>query len=574
MSLSVIKPHLRRYAWGSFWAILSAVIIAGASLWQPKLLQKVINAILAGNNDKVMSLGIDLVIIAVIGLIAGVFNTIFAAKVSMGMAADIREAAYRKIQTFSFGNVERFSAGNLVVRLTNDITQIQTLLMNIFQMLIRVPIMFVGALILALNTIPQLWWIIVIQIVLVVGVVTGTFGRMGKRFGLMQHLIDRVNELAKENLAGVRVVKSFNQEDNEQQRFNKVSDDLNDQNIAVGIIFSIIIPAFMLIGSLAVAAAIYFTGDIAKTHPGAVAAIASFINYLMQIMFAIINGGMMLTFSARAMVSLGRLNEIMQTTPDVVYKTDASDRELTGAVNFDHVSFTYEGDDQPTLKDVSFKVQPGEMIGIVGATGSGKSTLAQLIPRLFDPQSGTVSVGGENLRDVNERSLRKAVAFVLQRAILFSGTIAQNLQQGLKSADETDMDRASRIAQASEFIDRLPERYDAAIEERSSNFSGGQKQRLSITRGVIGQPKILILDDSTSALDAESEKLVQEALNDELKGTTTFVIAEKISSVVHADRILVLDQGQLVGEGTHQELVKSNAVYQEIYHTQKGKEEA
>lgn len=521
-----------------------------------------------------MSLGIDLVIIAVIGLIAGVFNTIFAAKVSMGMAADIREAAYRKIQTFSFGNVERFSAGNLVVRLTNDITQIQTLLMNIFQMLIRVPIMFVGALILALNTIPQLWWIIVIQIVLVVGVVTGTFGRMGKRFGLMQHLIDRVNELAKENLAGVRVVKSFNQEDNEQQRFNKVSDDLNDQNIAVGIIFSIIIPAFMLIGSLAVAAAIYFTGDIAKTHPGAVAAIASFINYLMQIMFAIINGGMMLTFSARAMVSLGRLNEIMQTTPDVVYKTDASDRELTGAVNFDHVSFTYEGDDQPTLKDVSFKVQPGEMIGIVGATGSGKSTLAQLIPRLFDPQSGTVSVGGENLRDVNERSLRKAVAFVLQRAILFSGTIAQNLQQGLKSADETDMDRASRIAQASEFIDRLPERYDAAIEERSSNFSGGQKQRLSITRGVIGQPKILILDDSTSALDAESEKLVQEALNDELKGTTTFVIAEKISSVVHADRILVLDQGQLVGEGTHQELVKSNAVYQEIYHTQKGKEEA
>ncbi|GEK28634.1 ABC transporter ATP-binding permease protein [Furfurilactobacillus siliginis] len=574
MFLSVIKPHLRRYAWGSFWAILSAVIIAGASLWQPKLLQKVINAILAGNNDKVMSLGIDLVIIAVIGLIAGVLNTIFAAKVSMGMAADIREAAYRKIQTFSFGNVERFSAGNLVVRLTNDITQIQTLLMNVFQMLIRVPIMFVGALILALNTIPQLWWIIVIQIVLVVGVVTGTFGRMGKRFGLMQHLIDRVNELAKENLAGVRVVKSFNQETNEQKRFNKVSDDLNDQNIAVGIIFSIIIPAFMLIGSLAVASAIYFTGDIAKTHPGAVAAIASFINYLMQIMFAIINGGMMLTFSARAMVSLGRLNEIMQTTPDVTYKADAPASELTGSVNFDHVSFTYEGDDQPTLKDVSFNVQPGEMIGIVGATGSGKSTLAQLIPRLFDPQSGTVSVGGTDLRDVNERSLRKAVAFVLQRAILFSGTIAQNLQQGLKSADEKDMDRASRIAQASEFIDRLPERYDAAIEERSSNFSGGQKQRLSITRGVIGQPKILILDDSTSALDAESEKLVQEALNDELKGTTTFVIAEKISSVVHADRILVLDQGQLVGEGTHQELVKSNAVYQEIYHTQKGKEEA
>lgn len=572
--MKLLRSHISPFKWGITWAILSAAIMAGASLWQPKLLQSVIKAILAGDNHQLTQVGILLVIIAVIGLFAGALNTVFSAQVAMGMAADIREAAYRKIQTFSFSNIERFSAGNLVVRLTNDINQIQTLVMTVLQALIRVPIMFFGALILALTTLPQLWWLIVVQVVLVLVVVFSTFGRMGKRFGLMQTLIDKVNQLAKENLMGVRVVKSFNQEANEQTRFDKVSDDLNDQNIAVGMIFSLIIPAFMLIGNMAVVAAIYFTGDIAQTHPGAVAAIASFINYLMQIMFAIINGGMMLTFSARAMVSLQRLGEIMSTKPDIVYPENAPAVALTGSVTFNHVSFTYDGDDQPTLNDISFNVQPGEMIGIVGATGSGKSTLAQLIPRLYDPQTGTVSVGGVNLKEVNERSLRQAVAFVLQRAILFSGTVAQNLRQGLKSATEADMDRASQIAQAAEFIDRLPNRYEATIEERSSNFSGGQKQRLSITRGVIGQPKVLILDDSTSALDAESEKLVQEALNHELKGTTTFVIAEKISSVVHANRILVLDHGHLVGEGTHQQLVATNPIYQEIYATQKGKGDA
>lgn len=572
--MKLLRSHVSPFKWGITWAILSAAIMAGASLWQPKLLQSVIKAILAGDNQQLTQVGILLVIIAVIGLFAGALNTVFSAQVAMGMAADIREAAYRKIQTFSFSNIERFSAGNLVVRLTNDINQIQTLVMTVLQALIRVPIMFFGALILALTTLPQLWWLIVVQVVLVLVVVLSTFGRMGKRFGLMQTLIDKVNQLAKENLMGVRVVKSFNQEANEQTRFDKVSDDLNDQNIVVGMIFSLIIPAFMLIGNMAVVAAIYFTGDIAQTHPGAVAAIASFINYLMQIMFAIINGGMMLTFSARAMVSLQRLGEIMSTKPDIVYPENAPAVALTGSVTFNHVSFTYDGDDQPTLNDISFNVQPGEMIGIVGATGSGKSTLAQLIPRLYDPQTGTVSVGGVNLKDVNERSLRQAVAFVLQRAILFSGTVAQNLRQGLKSATEADMDRASQIAQAAEFIDRLPNRYEATIEERSSNFSGGQKQRLSITRGVIGQPKVLILDDSTSALDAESEKLVQEALNHELKGTTTFVIAEKISSVVHANRILVLDHGHLVGEGTHQQLVATNPIYQEIYATQKGKGDA
>ncbi|MHC9532438.1 ABC transporter ATP-binding protein [Dellaglioa sp. BT-FLS60] len=554
-----------------FWAVVMVVIMAISTLWQPKLLQKVIDAILKDQGDKITTLGLYLIGVAVVGLLAGVVNTILSAKVAQSMSADIRETAFRKIQTFSFSNIERFQAGNIVVRLTNDITQIQTLIMTILQSLIRVPILFIGAFILAMNTIADLWWVIVILIVCVLGISMLTFGRMGRHFGMMQGLIDRVNELAKENLMGVRVVKSFNQEKNEEKRFDKVSDDLNAQNIYVGTLFSVLIPAFTLIGNMAVVAAIYFVGDLAKTDPSTVTAITSFVNYLMQIMFAIIIGGMMMTFSARAMVSIKRLREILDEEPDIYYP-DVPEEALTGSVSFEDVSFSYEGDDKPTLKHVSFNVKPGEMIGIVGATGSGKSTLAQMIPRLFDPQEGTVKVGGENLKEINEKSLRKTVAFVLQKAILFSGTIADNLRQGKENADEKDMDIASQIAQASEFINRLPARYDAEVEERSANFSGGQKQRLSITRGVIGKPKILILDDSTSALDAQSEKLVQKALNNELKETTTFVIAEKISSVINADRIFVMDDGKLVGEGSHKELVKNSQIYQEIYNTQKGKE--
>lgn len=569
--MDILKIHARKYRGDILLALLTVVVMAAATLWQPKLLQEVINAILKNQNSKITTLGIYLIGIAVIGLLAGVFNTILSAKVAQSMSADIRETIFRKIETFSFGNIEKFQAGNLVVRLTNDVTQVQNLIMTTLQSLLRVPILFIGAFVLAIHTIPQLWWIILLLVVLVVAISAATFGQMGRHFGLMQGLIDRVNELAKENLIGVRVVKSFNQEENEKQRFNEVSDKLNEQNIFVGTLFSVLIPAFTLVGNLAVVAAIYFVGDLAKSDPGSVAAVASFVNYLMQVMFAIIIGGMMMTFSARAMVSLQRIREILNTEPDITYP-DVPEQELMGAVSFKNVSFAYDNDETPTLKDINFEVQPGEMIGIVGATGSGKSTLAQMIPRLFDPQEGTIKVGGVDLNQVNERALRKAVAFVLQRVILFSGTIGDNLKQGKNDASEQDMDRASRIAQAAEFIDRLPERYDALVEERSANFSGGQKQRLSITRGVIGQPKILIMDDSTSALDAQSEKLVQEALNHELKGTTTFIIAEKIASVIQADRIFVMNDGQLVGEGTHENLVKHNRIYQEIYATQKGKE--
>lgn len=292
----------------------------------------------------------------------------------------------------------------------------------------------------------------------------------------------------------------------------------------------------------------------------------------MQIMFAIIMASFMGMQASRAAISIKRISEVLDTEPAMTFK-DVADEELTGKIVFDNVSFTYPHDTEPTLKNISFEIEPGQMVGVVGATGAGKSTLAQLIPRLFDPQEGTVSIGGRDLKEVNQNTLRNTVSIVLQKAILFSGTIADNLRQGAPGADLTRLERAAGIAQAKEFIDRLDDNYESQVEERGNNFSGGQKQRMSIARGVISEPKVLVLDDSTSALDAKSEKLVQEALNHDLKGTTTVIVAQKISSVVKADKILVLDEGHLIGQGTHAELVATNDVYREIYETQKGREE-
>ena len=569
--MKLLKPFIGRYKLDLTVAILMVAIASVAMLLQPTLLSNIVQAITDDNMEKVNKIGAQLLVLAIIGLAAGILNTIFAARASQGISADVRESAYRKIQTFSFSNIEKFSVGNLVVRLTNDVTQIQNVLMLVLQPLMRMPILFIGGFILAVRSIPQLWWIIILMVILVGGISYFVVKNLGKRFGKIQWLMDKVNAKAKENLQGMRVVKSFNQEANEEQRFTNVSDELRDVNIQIGYFFALIMSAFMFVGQGLMVVAIYSVGNMVNTQPELLAQITGFTNYIMIIMNAIIVGGMMMSFATRAFVSMGRIQSIMDTEPTFTYDND-NEQDLDGRVEFDDVSFTYQDDDQPTLKHITFKTAPGEMIGIVGATGSGKSTLAQLIPRIYDPSAGTVKVGGVDLKHVNEHSLRETVSFVLQKATLFSGTIADNLRQGMSTAQLTDMKRAANIAQASEFVEQYDDQYEHVVEERSANFSGGQKQRLSIARGVIGQPKILILDDSTSALDARSEKLVKQALDEKLSDTTTFIIAEKVSSVINADNILVLDNGEMVAYGPHSELMQTSPVYQEIYATQKAKE--
>ena len=558
------------------WQVLASLIMTGlmvtSSLLQPRYLQEVLEALLTGDNEAIYTIGFWLILVALIGLVAGGINVVLAAYIAQGVSSDLREDAFRKIQTFSYANIEKFNAGNLVVRMTNDINQIQNVVMMTFQILFRLPILFIGSFILAVVTLPSLWRVLVLMVVLIVAIMGFMMGVVGPRFAKFQTLLERINAIAKENLRGVRVVKSFVREKDQFDKFTQVSDELLGENLYIGYAFSVMQPAMMLISYGAVFLSIWLVAGMAESDPSVVGSIASFVNYLSQIIFTIVMVGFLGNSVTRAMISLRRIREILDTEPAMTFN-DVEDEELEGSLSFENVTFTYPNDEEPILKDVSFDIAAGEMVGVVGATGAGKSTLAQLIPRLFDPQQGSIKIGGKDIRTVSEGTLRKTVSIVLQKAILFSGTIADNLRQGKGDATVSEMERAARIAQASEFISRMDLAFESPVEERGTNFSGGQKQRMSIARGIVSNPRILIFDDSTSALDAKSERLVQEALNKDLKGTTTIIIAQKISSVVHADKILVLDQGRLIGQGKHADLVASNPVYREIYETQKGKEE-
>ncbi|WP_314366665.1 ABC transporter ATP-binding protein [uncultured Streptococcus sp.] len=563
---------LLRYKWYALSSFLMTSLMIASSLLLPWFLKHILDALQEQNSQTIYSMGGWLIGIGFVGLVAGGINVTLAAYIAQAVSSDLREETFRKIQTFSYANIEEFNSGNLVVRMTNDINQIQNVTMMLFQILLRLPILFIGSVILAIVTMPSLWWIIFLLIVLIAGLTAVMMGMMGPRFKKFQTLLDKINAIAKENLRGVRVVKSFVREEDQFHKFSQVSDELLSENLYIGYAFSIVEPMMMLVGYSSVYLAIWTLSGMIQAEPGLVSSIASFIGYLSQIIFTIIMVGFLGNGVTRGIISIRRIKEVLATEPAMAFP-DSLDEELEGSLSFEHVTFSYPNDDEPILKDISFEVEPGQMIGVVGATGAGKSTLAQLIPRLFDPQEGSVKIGGRDLRKLSQGTLRKNVSIVLQRAILFSGTIADNLRQGKLNASLPEMERAARIAQASEFISRMEESFDSEVEERGSNFSGGQKQRMSIARGVVNNPNILILDDSTSALDAKSEKLVQEALNKELQGTTTIIIAQKISSVVHADKILVLDQGRLIGQGTHTELVATNDVYREIYETQKGKED-
>ena len=568
----MFRKALSAYKLSIFLSLLMTSLMLASSLLQPLYLKDVLNALLSGNREEIYRLGAWLLGFGLVGLLAGGANVTLAAYIAQGVSSDLREKTFRKIQTFSYANIEQFNAGNLVVRMTNDINQVQNLVMMMFQILFRLPILFLGSFILAVVTIPSLWWVIVLMVFLVFFLTGVMMGLMGPRFAKFQVLLEKINSIAKENLRGVRVVKSFVQEREQYQKFTQVSDELLEQNLFIGYAFSVVQPMMMIVGYGAVYLTMWLLSSMIQMDPGLVSSIVSFISYLNQIMFTIIMVGFLGNTVTRAMVSIRRIKEVLDTEPAMTFKNEAEE-DLEGSLVFDHVTFTYPTDTEPMLKDISFEVKPGEMIGVVGATGAGKSTLAQLIPRLFDPQEGSIKIGGKDLRDISEASLRKNVSIVLQKAILFKGTIADNLRQGKQNASLPELEQAARIAQASEFINRMEDTYNSQVEERGNNFSGGQKQRMSIARGVVSNPNILILDDSTSALDAKSEKLVQEALNKDLKGTTTIIIAQKISSVVHADKILVLDQGRLIGQGRHADLVATNDVYREIYETQKGKED-
>lgn len=564
--------HVRNYRIPVLGSVISLIIAAFCSLLQPWLLQDTLNCLMKNDAAGIKRYGIFLLLLAAIGVVCGILNIWFAAKTAQGVTSDVREQLYRKIQSFSFSNIEKFSVGTLIVRLINDMNQVTNIIMTTLMQVLRMPIILIGSFVMGIVTLPRYWWVQILLLLIVSLVLFFVFPSLDKLFSKYQVWFDECNTVARESMQGVRVVKSFNRQDQETEKFTASSNKLNQLNIKIGYVFSILMPAFTLVVCIGTALIVYLVGKNIGLYPKDISAISSYVGYLSQMLSNLAFGGMMLAQYSRGLVSLKRIDEVIETEPDLKFNHEESNVDLKGSVEFDDVSFKYPGSSKETLSHVSFKVDPGETVGIVGRTGSGKSTLVSLMVRLYDPTSGTVRLGGCNLRDVNERKLRKMAALVQQKALLFSGTIADNLRQGDENATEEDMERAIEISQAKEFIDKYPDRFEHVVEERSANFSGGQQQRLSIARGIIGKPKVLILDDSTSALDAESEKKVQAGLEQKLGDATVFIIAEKIFSVMHADKILVMDDGKIKAMGTHEELLLTSPLYQEIYETQRARE--
>ena len=564
--------HVRNYRIPVLGSVISLIIAAFCSLLQPWLLQDTLNCLMKNDAAGIKRYGIFLLLLAAIGVVCGILNIWFAAKTAQGVTSDVREQLYRKIQSFSFSNIEKFSVGTLIVRLINDMNQVTNIIMTTLMQVLRMPIILIGSFVMGIVTLPRYWWVQVLLLLIVSLVLFFVFPSLDKLFSKYQVWFDECNTVARESMQGVRVVKSFNRQDQETEKFTASSNELNQLNIKIGYVFSILMPAFTLVVCIGTALIVYLVGKNIGLYPKDISAISSYVGYLSQMLSNLAFGGMMLAQYSRGLVSLKRIDEVIETEPDLKFNHEESNVDLKGSVEFDDVSFKYPGSSKETLSHVSFKVDPGETVGIVGKTGSGKSTLVSLLVRLYDPTSGTIRLGGCDLRDVNERKLRKMAALVQQKALLFSGTIADNLRQGDENATEEDMERAIEISQAKEFIDKYPDRFEHVVEERSANFSGGQQQRLSIARGIIGKPKVLILDDSTSALDAESEKKVQAGLEQKLGDATVFIIAEKIFSVMHADKIIVMDDGKIKAMGTHEELLLTSPLYQEIYETQRAGE--
>lgn len=564
--------HVRNYRIPVLGSVISLIIAAFCSLLQPWLLQDTLNCLMKNDAAGIKRYGIFLLLLAAIGVVCGILNIWFAAKTAQGVTSDVREQLYRKIQSFSFSNIEKFSVGTLIVRLINDMNQVTNIIMTTLMQVLRMPIILIGSFVMGIVTLPRYWWVQILLLLIVSLVLFFVFPSLDKLFSKYQVWFDECNTVARESMQGVRVVKSFNQQDQETEKFTASSNELNQLNIKIGYVFSILMPAFTLVVCIGTALIVYLVGKNIGLYPKDISAISSYVGYLSQMLSNLAFGGMMLAQYSRGLVSLKRIDEVIETEPDLKFNHEESNVDLKGSVEFDDVSFKYPGSSKETLSHVSFKVDPGETVGIVGKTGSGKSTLVSLLVRLYDSTSGTIRLGGCDLRDVNERKLRKMAALVQQKALLFSGTIADNLRQGDEDATEEDMERAIEISQAKEFIDKYPDRFEHVVEERSANFSGGQQQRLSIARGIIGKPKVLILDDSTSALDAESEKKVQAGLEQKLGDATVFIIAEKIFSVMHADKILVMDDGKIKAMGTHEELLLTSPLYQEIYETQRAGE--
>ena len=543
-------------------------------LMQPRLLQRVIDTGIARHDQAaVLHLCGLMVAFALLGICAGVACTIFAVLAGQGFGTDLRHGLFAKIQSLSFGNLDTLETGGLVTRLTNDVTQVQGVVMILLRILVRVPLLLVGSLIMGILTSPSLSILFVFLIPLVVIALLRIINRTYPMFGRVQTRLDAINTVLQENLAGVRVVKAFARAAYEIGRFGEANRSLMETNIAVVQVSAVTLPLVTMLLNIGVVAALWSGGHKVDLKQMQVGQVIAFINYLQQTLMSLMMVSMLLMQVSRGQASALRIQEVLHAVPQIDSPPgDSLGRdEITGRVVFENVAFQYRGaEGAPVLQNVSFVAPPGKTVAILGATGSGKSSLVNLVPRFYDVTAGRVTVGGDDVRALSEDTLRQRVGIALQESVLFSGTIRDNIRYGRPTASDDEVRAAAEKAQASEFIERLPDGYEAVVGQRGVNLSGGQKQRLAIARALLIRPDVLILDDSTSAVDVRTEAKIHAALEAAYPAQTRLIVAQRISTVENADTILVLDDGRIAAQGTHAELLENSPIYQEIYQSQQG----
>jgi ATP-binding cassette subfamily B protein len=542
-------------------------------IMQPTYMAEIIDVGVAGGDiPYIWDRGKMMLVVALIGGLGGMGCTIFSSIAGMRFGTTLRQAIFDKIQTLSFREIDTFTTSSLVTRLTNDVTQLQGMLMMGLRMLVRAPLSCLGGLVAAYLLSPKMSLIFVVALPLLFVSVLSVVRKAFPLFGEIQKRVDRVNTVMRENLLGVRVVKAFVGQGYERARFEVANTDLMDWSLRAAYLTILLSPIVSLIMNGSIIALFWFGGKLSIAGQFEVGKIIAFLTYLTQALFSLMTVVMMLMGFSRAKASADRINEVLDTVSSIA--DPAQPKQMDGcSVEFDHVSFRYdENDPEYVLNDITFSAQEGQTVGIIGATGSGKSTLVSLIPRLYDVSEGTVRIGGADVRALGRRDLRQTVGMVLQDSVLFAGTVRDNLRWADNECDFSVIEQAARDAQAEEFLSANPEGYDAVVEQRGKNFSGGQKQRLSIARTFARRPKVLIMDDSTSAVDTATEAKIRQAIAGRKDSSIVFIIAQRISAISRADKIIVLDQGRIIGMGTHEELLTQNEIYRGIAVSQLGEE--
>ena len=565
-----LVSHLGEYKRAAVLTPLFAALEAVMDVLLPTIMAFIIDqGIEKGDMNAILKYGLLTFLVAVVALALGVLAGKYAAEASTGFAGNLRDAMYENIQHYSFSNIDKFSTAGLVTRMTTDVTNVQNAFQMIERMCVRAPVHLVFALFMAVMIGGPLSLIFVVAVVFLVAVLAGIMVPTFHIFDRVFKNYDALNASVQENVSAIRVVKSFVREGFENEKYTKACQSLYDQFVNAESRLSFNNPA-MLVAVYGCNLALSWLGAKYVLH-GAITTgqLNALFGYIMNILMALMMLSTAFVMISMSAASAKRIVEVLDETTDLPPAKQPVQQVKDGGIEFEHVTFKYKhGSGQPVLNDISFTINPGETLGIIGGTGSAKSSLVQLIPRLYDAETGTVKVGGVDVRDYNLDVLRHEVSMVLQKNVLFSGTILDNLRWGDENASEEECIRVAKLACADEFIERFPDKYNTWIEQGGSNVSGGQKQRLTIARALLRKPKVLILDDSTSAVDTATDAKIRKAFREEIPGTTKIIIAQRISSVQDADRILVLDNGRIDGLGTHEELLKTNAIYQEVYSSQ------